>query len=275
MSEGTVTTEKRRGAWRIVRVATMVELSAPLSLLLTAFFIAIQVLLSVTLWHALYGKGTPENTPSLEQTVTYSTLATLYARTRWSTRGSTRERMQSRIRDGSISYWYLRPLRPQRYYFFKDLGERLLSNLWWMCGTLVAMAFGLISAPDDAPTLLLALVSILLGQVIFYYLELCVELSCFWTMANYSTVRIYHFTQDLLSGAFIPLWFFGGYFLAMVNVLPFRAALDLPLSVFAGRLGLDDGAWILGVQIAWCVALGTVTRLLWTLAGRRVIVQGG
>ncbi|MFJ5050461.1 ABC-2 family transporter protein [Streptomyces sp. NPDC088719] len=275
MSDGAVSIEKRTGAWRIVRVATMVELSAPLSLVLTAFFIAVQVLLFVALWHALYGNGTPKNTPSLEQTITYSTLATLYARTRWSTRGSTRERIQSRIRDGSISYWYLRPLRPQRYYFLKSLGELSLSSLWWICGVLVATAFGLISVPDHAPTLLLALVSLFLGQVIFYYLELCVELSCFWTMANYSTVRMYHFTQDLLSGAFIPLWFFGGYFLTVVNVLPFRAALDLPLSLFAGRLGLDDTAWILGVQIAWCLALCVVTRILWALAGRRVIIQGG
>jgi ABC-2 type transport system permease protein len=81
--------------------------------------------------------------------------------------------------------------------------------------------------------------------------------------------------QNLLSGAYVAIWFFPGWFGAVSRVLPFQYTLGVPLSFYVGRLGVSALPGQVAVQIAWLIALALATRLMWRRAGERVVSQGG
>jgi ABC-type uncharacterized transport system permease subunit len=48
-----------------------------------------------------------------------------------------------------------------------------------------------------------------------------------------------------------------------------------PLSIFVGRIAVDQAPTVVASQIAWLVVLAWLLRAMWRGAERRVVVQGG
>ncbi|MEI7033349.1 ABC transporter permease [Streptomyces pratensis] len=233
--------------------------------------IAIQISLYYWLWTALYtGDG-----GDAAQVCSYSALAVLLSRVRWTARYYSREAVPARIREGTIAYWFVRPLGPRQYYFLRGIGEIALGGSVALLGYLSCLAVGVVQLPASALVGLLSLVGIALGQCILYYLGLLLDLACFWLVTNDSVKHIYVFVQDLLSGALLPLWLFPGWLGSLADVLPFKAAVYLPLALYVGRTPVESSVSMFVVQIVWCVVLAALTRLLWRRASLRVMVQGG
>ena len=95
------------------------------------------------------------------------------------------------------------------------------------------------------------------------------------TLRNNAAMLILIFAQNLLSGVYAPLWFFPDWFVTLSSFLPFQATLSVPLSLYVGRIPLSDAGPALLVQAVWVTVLALFTRLVWRLAARRVISQGG
>lgn len=242
-------------------------------LVASALTVVAQVLLYVVLWRALYTGVDTVAGLRVEQAVSYSVIATLIGTTRVLTGGMSSESMQARLRDGSILFWFTRPVSPRRYCFWRGLGEALYCTAWLLAGFVVATASGVISAPAGKPAAFAFAASFVLGQVILYYLTTLVELTGFWTVTTYSMTRLYTFAYVLLSGALIPLWFFPDWLRAVATHLPFAAAVNTPVSLYVGRI---QASWMpLAEQLLWCAVLAGLTRLMWRRATHRLVVFGG
>ena len=63
-----------------------------------------------------------------DQAVTYAVLAVLATRIRALDQYAGRDTVQQHMHFGTIVYWYLRPLPPQRYYALRALGEQLYGS---------------------------------------------------------------------------------------------------------------------------------------------------
>jgi ABC-2 type transport system permease protein len=176
---------------------------------------------------------------------------------------------------GTIVYWYLRPLPPQRYYALRALGEQLYGFAWAVGGYAVCLVAGVVEPPGSAAVAGVFALSLLLGQWVLYYVMLVLDQLCFWTVRNNAAMLILIFAQNLLSGVYAPLWFFPDWFITLSSLLPFQATLSVPLSLYIGRIPLSDAAGQLAVQAGWVVLLGLFTRFLWHRAARHVISQGG
>lgn len=111
--------------------------------------------------------------------------------------------------------------------------------------------------------------------MITYYLQLIVDLMCFWSTVNDSAVVAVQFASSLLAGAFAPLWFFPGWFQRADGLLPFESTLNTPLSLYVGRLPVSALGTQLAVQTGWCAGLALFTWWLWRRAAARVTVLGG
>jgi ABC-2 type transport system permease protein len=98
---------------------------------------------------------------------------------------------------------------------------------------------------------------------------------CFWTVRNSAAMLILIFAQNLMSGVYAPLWFFPAWFRTLSTFLPFQATLNVPLSLYVGRIELSDAPLQLAIQAGWVVLLHLFTRFLWRRAARRVNSQGG
>jgi ABC-2 type transport system permease protein len=183
--------------------------------------------------------------------------------------------VQMRVREGTIAYWFIRPISPGRYYMWRQAGDIAYGAMWAVAGYLVLRAVDVITAPGSAAHLLVFGVSLVLGQIVLYYLGQLVDLATFWLVSNGGVTRMYYFIQDLLSGVFVPLWFMPAWLITASVWLPFNAGINVPLSLYVGRTAPSDAARQLALQACWVLLLAAITRWAWTRAARRVTVQGG
>jgi len=256
-------------------ISAVAELSRPVRMTFTFFRTALQLVLVISLWHALYRHTSSSAGLTVEQATSYAVLAVLLSQQGGLDRIAARDSVLDHVREGSILYWYMRPFSPARYHLARGLGDQIYALCWACAGYLACLAVGATGPPASALTSVLALVSLGLGQLVLYFLNLLIDLLCFWSMTNQNAVFVYKFAFNLMSGVFAPLWFFPAWFQAAAWCLPFQAAVNVPLSLYIGRISLRDFPAAVGVQLAWCLALGAISAFLWRRAGRRITVQGG
>lgn len=265
-------------AWRTARITPLGELLSPGRIAGEAARIAVQLVLVVYLWRALYAH-LPHSAASAgltrDQAVAFAVLAALAARIRGLDRWVARDTVLQHLYFGTIVYWFLRPLPPRRYYLYRALGDQAYGAAWGVAGYLLCRAAGILPPPVSAGAGLAFCACLVLGQAVYYELNLTIDLVTFWTLQNNSARLIVQFAQNLLSGVYAPLWYFPGWFVAMSAVLPFQATLNVPLSLYVGRIGLGSVPGQLAVQVGWTAGLALLNRLLWRRAARRVASQGG
>ncbi|MEU2280743.1 ABC-2 family transporter protein [Streptomyces sp. NPDC013178] len=262
-------------AWRAARVTPLGELHSPPRMTAVLLRLTVQVVLVASLWRGLYAHTGTTAGIDREQAVTYAVLAVLASRLRELDQYAGRDTVLQHMHFGTIVYWYLRPLPPQRYHALRALGEQLYGFAWALGGYVVCLAAGVVEPPASAAVAGVFALSLLLGQWVLYYVMLVLDQLCFWTMRNNAAMLILIFAQNLLSGVYAPLWFFPDWFLTLSGFLPFQATLNVPLSLYIGRIPLSDAAGQLAIQAAWVVALALLTGFLWRRAAHRVISQGG
>jgi ABC-2 type transport system permease protein len=262
-------------AWRVARVTPLGELHAPPRMTAVLLRLTVQVVLVASLWQGLYAHTGTTAGLDRDQAVTYAVLAVLASRLRELDQSAGRDTVIQHMHYGTIVYWYLRPLPPQRYYALRALGEQLYGFAWAVGGYAVCLVAGVVEPPGSAAVAGVFALSLLLGQWVLYYVMLVLDQLCFWTVRNNAAMLILIFAQNLLSGVYAPLWFFPDWFITLSSLLPFQATLSVPLSLYIGRIPLSDAAGQLAVQAGWVVLLGLFTRFLWHRAARHVISQGG
>ncbi|MDH6515670.1 ABC-2 type transport system permease protein [Streptomyces sp. SAI-208] len=262
-------------AWRAARVTPLGELHAPPRMTAVLVRLVVQVVLVASLWHGLYSRTGTTAGLAEGQAVSYAVLAVLASRLRELDQYAGRDTVLQHMHFGTIVYWYLRPLPPQRYHALRALGEQLYGFAWALGGYLVCLAAGVVDPPGSAAVAGVFALSLLLGQWVLYHVMLMLDQLCFWTVRNNAAMLILIFAQNLLSGVYAPLWFFPDWFITLSGFLPFQATLSVPLSIYIGRIPLSDAWEQLAVQAFWGVALTLFTRFLWRRAARRVISQGG
>jgi ABC-2 type transport system permease protein len=262
-------------AWRAARVTAVTELGQWSHLASTVVMVVTQLMLTWWLWRALYAGTATSAGLDVRQATTYALLGVLYMRFRFIGQWTNGDSMVRLIREGSIAYWFLRPVSPRRYYLIRCAGDLGYGAGWAAAGYLACRGLGLVSPPASWLAGLAAVIALAFGLVLTYYLQAVVDLLCFWTIVNGNAVTAVQFVQNLLSGAFAPLWFFPAWFQRADGWLPFQGTLNVPLSLYIGRLPLSEFGREVAIQATWCAALAVLTGLLWRKATARVVVQGG
>jgi ABC-2 type transport system permease protein len=271
------TWRRPRSAWRVLRIAALNERAYRVRLIIAPMMLAVQLYLYDRLWSAVFSNTTKAAGMTLRQTLAYSLIGLLVARIRWNARTfNVRDSLSLSVRNGTVVYWFLRPISPGRYYMGRQAGDILYGGSWALLGYVVLLGAGVIDPPRHGGLgALVFVVSLVLGQIVLYYLGQIVDVCMFWMLSTNGLARMYYFIQDLLSGAFVPLPFMPAWLLLFATWLPFSSGVNIPLSIYVGRIPMSHVGSQLGLQLMWVVVLAAVTRWLWSRAARRVIVQGG
>jgi len=261
--------------WQTARITALSDLLSPGRVTAHAIRLAVQLLLVVCLWRALYAQAGTTAGLTKTMAVSYAVLAVLILRIRRADRVAARDAVIQHMQYGTIVYWFLRPLSARRYCMWRGVGEQAYGFAWAGAGYLSCLAAGVVAPPASASAAVAFTLTFLVGQSLQYYLALLTDQMCFWTIKNTAVVSIVTFAQNLLSGGYAPLWYFPGWFRWASGALPFEYTMGVPLSFYVGRIPVADLPAQLSVGAGWALALALVTRLLWRKAAARVAAQGG
>lgn len=229
----------------------------------------------VFLWKTLYSSGAADTEISLRSMVTYLILSTgigiimLDNNIIFDIGGD--------VRNGNISVHLSRPLN---YMFSKcsQLVGRLIFLLVFNVIPMLIIAIALygFSFPQEPYQLLLTLIFIINAYFIFFILYFITGLSSFWFMDVHGaiTLMLGNFTK-ILSGAVIPLWYFPGWIKNIADILPVRLGFDLPLSIYFGKVSGFEILEGFLIQFIWLIVLSLLSYIIWKLAIRKLVIQGG
>ncbi|MDR3123717.1 MAG: hypothetical protein LBU16_08075 [Treponema sp.] len=76
-------------------------------------------------------------------------------------------------------------------------------------------------------------------------------------------------------GAIVPLWFYPTGLQNISRYLPFRYISFEAIDFYLGKAPLGQAGQSLVIALFWCLILSAVSQALWTLARKKLTVNGG
>lgn len=180
------------------------------------------------------------------------------------------------IVDGSVAIQIIRPYSYLLVKMMQGFGEGLFRlGLFMVPGMIIVSFIFPIELPTDPMQWIVFFIMIWFSFLINSQLNILTGLSAFFFENNQGVMMMKRIMVDLLSGVIVPIAFFPGWAISVMNWLPFQAITYLPGSVFTGRIQGADVWNALWVQVTWTVVLIVPIMLVWRAARRRLFVQGG
>jgi ABC-2 type transport system permease protein len=224
------------------------------------------------IWATLLKDGGRFGT-SMEEMVTYLVITRLVLTLTASTAG---DEIARKIRDGSISTDFVRPINMKGFLFFNDIGNNLFKAfaVFLPIGIITALGFGFVP-PQGLPPFLAFLFTMFLGAVLRFYYEYLLGLISFWLVRNPFLKWHFKNVANLFAGQFLPIWLYPAALATVTLFLPFRYFTYEPIALCLGKSPLSELPRILTAQVLWLGILYLAERLIWRSAYRKVVVQGG
>ncbi|MDN4619303.1 ABC-2 family transporter protein [Paenibacillus sp. PsM32] len=224
-------------------------------------------------WQAIYG--------GKEQIAGFTAAQmTTYVAVSWMARSfyfnNLDREIATEIRDGTIAIQFIRPYNYLMVKMMQGFGEGLFRFLLFMIpGMLIALLLFPVQLPTSITSWIGFLIMLFFSFLINSQINIIIGMLAFFVENNEGMMRMKRIVVDLFSGLLIPISFFPGWLVSIMNFLPFQAITYLPGSVFTGRVKGTGILEVLGIQVVWFVLLLIPIYFIWRAARVRLFVQGG
>jgi ABC-2 type transport system permease protein len=227
------------------------------------------------LWRVLYTQKAGAFNISLDQMVTYALVSSVISIILRPS-GIVAYLISEKVRSGEIVMDILKPLDFHLHTLARNVGETLFSAAFLGIPTVLIAYFLLgMRLPASLGSGFLFLVSVIIGYGVMFSLSYLLGLLSVFTIDIDNIWWAYGAVTRFFSGSEIPLWLFPLFLSRAADLLPFKCAYSIPLSIYIGKFGPGEIAGGMALQVFWLAVLAIAGRLLWRLAHRRLTVQGG
>lgn len=229
--------------------------------------------MSYCLWSSIYGSNSLLVGDDFESTFVgiclSSTLITFY-------RTNTEWYFSEAVISGSISTDLIKPISLKSIYFFRGLGELIFNLVVIFCPVYIVLCIvygNLISTPIQ---LAYFVVSFLCGYTINFLVNYQIGVISIFTHSVWGVSTVKDSVILLMSGAIIPLSYFGDTTRSVFENTPFYYVALLPIEVIKNSgvsfyFVLDA----LLVQIMWIIVMFLAILITEFIAFKKIVVNGG
>jgi len=238
------------------------------------FGIGLDVFARISIWSAVFGGAAVVDGISLSQMLTYAVLAVALLGAFDSTQ-LVRD-IGAAIRSGDVAVQLLKPYGYPLALMAQQLGGRLFEFV--VVGLpiiIVTMLTVGIEPPASFAHGLLFAFYILVSVGLVLAIGIVFGLLSFWVLDAHALEWFMRGLMVILSGGFVPLWFFPAGLGQVAAVLPFSWITYHPLATYLGRVDLATSFGLLAAGFAWLGATLLFIWWLWSKTTTRLIVQGG
>lgn len=227
----------------------------------------------VMIFEALYASSPGPHPMTLAQTVSYVWLGQAFFRLLpWSPDPEVRQA----VRTGSVAVELVRPLDLYALWYCRavagTLGPTLLRSLPLLA---LALAFFGLAPPAGAGALLACTASLFCAVLLAASFAALQSVTLLYTVGGEGVASLVPILVFMLSGVVIPLPLLPDGVARLMDWLPFRGVLDVPLRLWTGHLPAGEAPALLAHQLAWTLALVLAGRALLARTIRRVEILGG
>ncbi|MEH7331618.1 ABC-2 family transporter protein [Neobacillus drentensis] len=225
------------------------------------------------LWSAIYGGKEQIQGLSVVQMTTYVAVS-------WMARAfyfnNLDREMAMEIMEGKVAIELIRPYNYLGMKTMQGLGEGIFRLFFFSAPGLIIVYFVFpIEFTWDLSVWGLFAVSILLSFFINTELNLLTGITTFFLYNNTGLIRAKRVVIDLFSGLLLPINFFPGWAQEFMKFLPFQGISYLPSMIFTKGFSQQQAIEAIGQQCIWVIVLIIPIQLLWHMAKKQLIIQGG
>ncbi|WP_462408832.1 ABC transporter permease [Neobacillus sp. Marseille-QA0830] len=225
------------------------------------------------LWSAIYGGKEQIQGLSIAQMTTYVAIS-------WMARAfyfnNLDREMAVEIMDGRVAVELIRPYNYMMMKVMQALGEGIFRLfLFSVPGLLIVYFIFPIHFTWDLTVWVLFAVSILLSFFINTEINLLTGITTFFLYNNAGLIRAKRVIIDLFSGLILPISFFPVWAQSVMNYLPFQGISYIPSMIFTKGFSAEQAVMAIGQQTIWVLILIIPIHLLWNLAKKLLVIQGG
>ncbi len=259
----------------LIKNGIMDRLTFRANLIVTFFGNIIYLVIVYFLWRAIYassGKNTV-NGMTFNDTMIYLVLATALFNVMeifliW--------QMGNQVRSGKIVLDLLKPTKYGLYMFFGQMGEVIVNFILLFLPTAVIIYLVTDGGIPLGRETVLFFFSAILAFVINYCVNMLVAALCLFTESSWGINIMKEVIVSILSGASIPLAFFPENIRKVVEVLPFQAIYNTPLTILINtNLNRNDYVRMFGIQTLWLVILLFGAVSCWKFSLKYITINGG
>jgi ABC-2 type transport system permease protein len=225
------------------------------------------------LWAAIYSGKQHIEGLSVTQMTTYVAVA-------WMARAfyfnNIDREMAVEIMEGKVAIELIRPYSYLGMKTMQGLGEGVFRLLFFSVPGLVIASF-IFPVKFTWNPMVWGLfgLSILLSFFINTQLNLLTGITTFFLFNNSGLIRAKRVVIDLFSGLLLPISFFPGWAQHVMKYLPFQGISYIPSMIFTNGFSHQQAISAIWEQFVWVVVLIVPIQLLWILAKKQLIIQGG
>jgi len=180
------------------------------------------------------------------------------------------------IKEGKVAVELIRPYSYLGMKTMQGLGEGIFRLFFFsMPGMLIVALIFPLEFSVDLTTWILFAVSILLSFFINTQLNLLTGITTFFLYNNTGLIRAKRVIIDLFSGLLLPISFFPGWAQEIMKFLPFQGISYIPSMIFTNGFNGNQAFEAILLQAAWVVILLIPIQILWVIAKKQLIIQGG
>jgi ABC-2 type transport system permease protein len=184
--------------------------------------------------------------------------------------------MNFEVRQGTLSMRLLRPLSPVVAWAIEHLAAVPLRMIVAIPIALIMLAtVGGGHLPSTFLGWVMWLVAVVGGWSITFLVGICIGALSFFMEQSLKIMDVWLALYFVFSGYMIPVELFPGWIQPVVEWLPFRYQIGLPVELLTGRYGLADAGWMLLRQWAMVAGFGTLAWVLWRAGLKRFGAYGG
>ncbi len=225
------------------------------------------------LWQAIYGGKEQIQGLSVTQMTTYVAIS-------WMARAfyfnNLDREMAMEIMEGKVAVELIRPYNYLGMKTMQGLGEGIFRLFFFSLPGLVIVYFIFpIQFTWDLRVWSLFAFSTFLSFFINTQLNLLTGITTFFLFNNAGLIRAKRVIIDLFSGLLLPISFFPESVQSIMKFLPFQGISYVPSMIFTQAFTHREAMTAIGQQFFWVIILILPIQLLWYIAKKQLVIQGG
>ena len=244
---------------------------ANLAGLTTNFFF---LLVHIFVYTAFYAARTDPQPLNLNEIITYFVLCQVFFMLMpfWGARSE----VTNAIKDGSVALQLTKPVDFHAYWFADECGRACYYLFMRGLPTfLISIIFFTVAIPTQPITLMAFAASMILATFMSAAITIAIFSSAFWTLDTTGIAGLSYSIITLFSGMLVPIALWPEWLGYLAAWLPFGGLIDVPFSIYLGKI-TGVGIWIaIGKQMIWVVFFLGLGRLLLQRGFSRLVIQGG